>query len=61
MSNRRNNEGVSDSIKETAGAAFHGVHKALEATENTAMSAVNATANTVNNLTEDNNEERNQD
>jgi hypothetical protein len=57
MSIRRENDGVAESIKETAGAGFHGVHKALEATENAAMNAVDATADAVRNLTDDNNEE----
>jgi hypothetical protein len=57
MSERRDNNGVSEGIKETAGAAFHGVHKALEATENVAMNAVDATADAVNNFREDGNEE----
>lgn len=57
MPNRRSNNDVSESIKESAGAAFHGVHRALEVTENAAMNAVDATANAVNNLTEDNNDE----
>jgi hypothetical protein len=47
----KKNQGVADGIKETAGAAFHAVHSALETTENVAMSTVDATANAVNNLT----------
>jgi hypothetical protein len=46
-----NNKSVSEGIKETAGAAFHAVHSALETTENVAMSAVDATSNAVTNLT----------
>ncbi|MFZ3590259.1 hypothetical protein ACOI1C_13580 [Bacillus sp. DJP31] len=48
---------VSKGIKNTAGAAFHTVHSALETTENIAMGAVDATTNAVKNLTgnEDNN------
>ncbi|MCM2532253.1 hypothetical protein NDK43_07390 [Neobacillus pocheonensis] len=57
--NRRNDQSFSENVKDTAGAAFHGVHSALEATENAAMSAVDATANAVNNLTENANEEEN--
>ncbi|MGG3467451.1 hypothetical protein ABES02_08075 [Neobacillus pocheonensis] len=57
MSNEtnHNNRSVSEGIKETAGAAFHAVHSALETTENVAMNAVDATANAVNNLAKDNN------
>ncbi|MEH6907670.1 hypothetical protein [Neobacillus drentensis] len=48
---KTNNQSVSEGIKETAGAAFHVVHSALETTENVAMSAVDATSNAVSNLT----------
>lgn len=54
MANRRNNqqsnEGIAESIKNTAGSAFETVHNALEATENIAMKTVDATKNAVNNL-----------
>jgi hypothetical protein len=57
MSN--NNKNVSKGIKDTAGAAFHGIHNALEKTENAAMNAVDATANAIDNaidnLTDDQN------
>ncbi|NHM30926.1 hypothetical protein [Neobacillus terrae] len=45
--NQQDNQ-VTEGIKETAGAAFHAVHSALETTENAAMSAVDATSNAVN-------------
>lgn len=52
MSNQsKRNKGVAEGIKETAGAAFHTVHSALETTENVAMNTVDATKNVVNNLT----------
>lgn len=52
MSNQsKRNKGVAEGIKETAGAAFHTVHSALETTENVAMNTVDATKNIVNNLT----------
>ncbi|SEN72193.1 hypothetical protein SAMN05192533_11866 [Mesobacillus persicus] len=55
MSNKRNHDeqNVSEKIKDGAGAAFHSVHSALEATENAAMSAVDATANAISDLTDD--------
>jgi hypothetical protein len=52
MSNQsKSNKDVAEGIKETAGAAFHTVHSALETTENVAMNTVDATKNVVNNLT----------
>jgi hypothetical protein len=48
---RKNNEGISEGIKNTAGSAFETVHNALEATENIAMKTVDATKNAVDNLT----------
>jgi hypothetical protein len=42
---------VKENIKNTAGAAFNAVHSGLEATEDVAMNAVDATANAVNNVT----------
>jgi hypothetical protein len=51
MSNQKqNNKGVVEGIKETAGAAFHTLHSALETTENVAMNAVDAAKNAANNL-----------
>jgi hypothetical protein len=50
---------VSEGIKETAGAAFHTVHSALETTENAAMSAVDATTNAVNKLVDNNDPSKN--
>ncbi|NYE07210.1 hypothetical protein F4694_003995 [Bacillus niacini] len=63
MANKQNNKGVADGIKETAGAAFHAVHSALETTENVAMNAVDAAKNATDNLTGNRNEkgQRNQD
>jgi hypothetical protein len=58
--NEQNNKSVAEGIKETAGAAFHTVHSALETTENAAMNAVDATKNIVNDLTKNSNDRRNQ-
>ena len=60
MANRNNNNNsVSEGIKETAGAAFHTIHSALETTENVAMNAVDATTIAVNNLTDNEDDRRN--
>ncbi|MEH7075855.1 hypothetical protein [Neobacillus drentensis] len=60
MSNQnKNNRSVTEGIKETAGSAFHTIHSALETTENVAMSAVDATKNVVDNLTDNDNNKRN--
>ncbi|MCT8139164.1 hypothetical protein H1D32_16505 [Anaerobacillus sp. CMMVII] len=49
--NQNNNENnVAEGIKNTAGAAFHAVHRGLEVTEDAAMNAVDATANAVKNV-----------
>jgi hypothetical protein len=61
MAKRQNDKGLAEGIKETAGAAFHTVHSALETTENVAMNAVDAVKNATDNLTNDRNEERNND
>lgn len=63
MANKQNEKGVADGIKETAGAAFHALHSALETTENVAMNAVDAAKNATDNLTGNRNEkgQRNQD
>jgi hypothetical protein len=50
--NEQMNQSLSENIKDTAGAAFHSVHRGLEATENAAMNAVDATTNAVKNLTD---------
>ena len=42
---------MAEGIKETAGAAFHTLHSALETTENVAMNAVDAAKNVANNVT----------
>ncbi len=47
-----NKQSASENIKETAGAAFHSIHRGLEATENVAMNAVDATTKAINNLTD---------
>lgn len=58
MSYQSKDNNVSENIKETAGAAFHAVHSALEATENVAMNAVDATTNAVKNVTGNNRSNR---
>jgi hypothetical protein len=62
MANKQNDKGLAEGIKETAGAAFHTIHSALETTENVAMNAVDATKNAAENLTGNRNEkgQRNQ-
>ncbi|MGF2615882.1 hypothetical protein FZC84_07355 [Rossellomorea vietnamensis] len=45
---------ITNNIKDGAGALFHATHKALEATENTAMGAVDATSKTIKNVTGNN-------
>lgn len=57
--NNNNNNSVTEGIKETAGAAFHTIHSALETTENVAMSAVDATKNAVDNITGNEDDRRN--
>lgn len=52
---KQNNKNVAEGVKNTAGAAFHAVHRGLEVTEDAAMSAVDATANAVDNLTDNKN------
>jgi hypothetical protein len=63
MANKQNDKGVAEGVKETAGAAFHALHSALETTENVAMNAVDAAKNATQNLTGNRNEkgQRNQD
>jgi hypothetical protein len=62
MSNQKqNNKSVAEGIKETAGAAFHTLHSALETTENVAMNAVDAAKNAANNLTNNEKGQRNYD
>lgn len=63
MANKQNDKGLAEGIKETAGAAFHTLHSALETTENVAMNAVDAAKNATDNLTGNRNEkgQRNQD
>lgn len=51
MANKQNDKGVAEGIKETAGAAFHALHSALETTENVAMNAVDAAKSATDNLT----------
>jgi hypothetical protein len=62
MSNQKqNNKSVAEGIKETAGAAFHTLHSALETTENVAMNTVDAAKNAANNLTGNGKDQRNHD
>jgi hypothetical protein len=56
LANKQNDKGVAEGIKETAGAAFHALHSALETTENVAMSAVDAAKSATDNLTGTQNE-----
>jgi phage-related protein len=56
MAKKQNDQGLAEGIKETAGAAFHTVHSALETTENVAMSAVDAAKSATDNLTGTQNE-----
>jgi hypothetical protein len=56
MANKQNDKGVAQGVKETAGAAFHALHSALETTENVAMNAVDATKNAAENLMGNQNE-----
>lgn len=49
-----------ENIKDTAGAAFHTVHRALETTEDLAMSALDATANAIDNVTDRDDKKDNQ-
>jgi hypothetical protein len=51
MANKQNDKGVAEGIKETAGAAFHALHSALETTENVAMNTVDGVKNATDNLT----------
>jgi len=61
MSNERKSQrNVTEGIKETAGAAFHTLHSALETTENAAMSAVDATTEALKNITGRKNRNREQ-
>jgi hypothetical protein len=56
--NKQNEKGVSEGIKNTAGAAFHAVHSALETTENVAMNAVDGATDAVSNLTGNKNKQK---
>ncbi|MEH7335082.1 hypothetical protein V7161_20865 [Neobacillus drentensis] len=58
VNQRDNNQSVSENIKDTAGAAFHSIHRGLEATENAAMNAVDATTKAVKNLSDKDNDTR---
>lgn len=49
---------VTKKIKDAAGSAFHRAHRALETAEDAAMNAVDATANTISNLLDDEEEEK---
>ncbi|MDL4839799.1 hypothetical protein [Aquibacillus rhizosphaerae] len=56
MTNKNNK--TAENIKDTAGAAFHTVHSALETTEDAAMSAVDATAEAIENAGQDTNKKK---
>ncbi|MFD2680929.1 hypothetical protein [Bacillus seohaeanensis] len=56
--NKQNEKAVSEGIKNTAGAAFHAVHSALETTENVAMNAVDGATDAVSNLTGNKNKQK---
>lgn len=51
MSYKNDDKNVSESVKNAAGNAFHAIHDGLEATENAAMKAVDATADAIEDLT----------
>jgi hypothetical protein len=51
-------DSITNNIKDSAGAVFHATHKALEATENLAMGAVDQTSKAVNKLTGNNKQNR---
>ena len=53
MARKKKNTDVSEGIKNAAGAMFHEAHDALEAVENAAMNAVDATAEAVEDIKED--------
>jgi len=53
MARKKINTDVSEGIKNAAGAMFHEAHDALEAVENAAMNAVDATAEAVEDIKED--------
>lgn len=57
--NQQNENKVAKGIKNTAGSAFHAVHRGLEVTEDVAMNAVDATANAVTKQTGNKNNKRN--
>ncbi|MGD6803691.1 hypothetical protein FZC79_00335 [Rossellomorea vietnamensis] len=53
--NRQNQKDtITNNIKDGAGALFHATHKALEATENAAMGAVDTTSKALKNVTGNN-------
>jgi hypothetical protein len=60
MSNnqQKGKDTITNNIKDSAGAVFHATHKALEATENVAMGAVDTTSKAIKNATgnDDNNQ-----
>ncbi|MGM0844730.1 MAG: hypothetical protein ACQEUT_07105 [Bacillota bacterium] len=47
-------DSITNNIKDGAGAVFHATHKALEATENVAMGAVDTTSKAIKNVTGNN-------
>ncbi|MHC0039592.1 hypothetical protein [Pseudoneobacillus sp. C159] len=58
MANKNQDKNVSEGVKNVAGNAFHAMHAGLEATENAAMNAVDATADAIDKLTDDTNDNR---
>jgi DNA-binding ferritin-like protein len=58
MSYKNDDKNVSESIKNVAGNAFHAIHDGLEATENAAMKAVDSTAEAIDKLTDDTENQR---
>lgn len=49
--NNEQKDTITNNIKDSAGAVFHATHKALEATENAAMGAVDTTSKAIKNVT----------
>ncbi|WP_421384895.1 hypothetical protein ACOJQI_09025 [Bacillus salacetis] len=49
--NKQQKDTITNNIKDSAGAVFHATHKALEATENVAMGAVDTTSKAIKNVT----------
>jgi hypothetical protein len=54
--NNQQKDTITNNIKDGAGAVFHATHKALEATENAAMGAVDTTSKAIKNVTGNDND-----